>query len=612
MSSSSKIMIALILAILSLGVVMYIFADDLLTNPYERTYQITYEPNGGELSGNIPETYTPGDKLYLPSAYKEGELLAGWYLDKDLTIEFDGKTAGMYGDIKLYAAWVINLSGHTITFSKSGYYERGFNSYTLSGYLTCTYLYYSEAKKSYYIQNDDITTYTYTNIGGESYTETGSTAYWGAETDRTVKYGGTETIKTSQGLVECDVYIFTYPNGGVEKHWDSVDSWITYKMEYTYTYGTILKSEYKVTYTYISDGMTDQEIECELDIYEGYNVTVSGASSSTYSPGQQISLTASTADGTAFGGWYDESLNLISKNETYTFIIGGPTVLYASNTNRYDLTVASDEDIDLDSLTGLKYGSYDIVQVDTGAEDTSIRGLYTFSDGGSYRIEAESEGKLCFFNLKVTGDVDRTFTWKYSGHEYTVTLGIDYDDYLYAVGYYTPDERWTDSRNNYSHDKSFVILSYTDERMAPYMEELVDKLIAELNKQYRSISETTLLNYLLAFTQYIEYQSDEEYMDLEEYWKFPLETLFDQGGDCEDTSILFCALAHQSREKLGMDYKTAIVLLPSHMAGAVKLSGDRAWSYCETTSTRYRVGDVPSDMKYYFPNGWDCEILEIA
>ena len=124
----------------------------------------------------------------------------------------------------------------------------------------------------------------------------------------------------------------------------------------------------------------------------------------------------------------------------------------------------------------------------------------------------------------------------------------------------------------------------------------MDKMLSALKEKHPTITEEMLLNYILKFTQYIEYQSDEEYMGYTEYWKLPIETLYDQGGDCEDTSILFCAISHQCREKLNMNYKTGILLLPGHMAGWIKLTADSKWKYCETTTKDYDVGEVPTSM----------------
>jgi len=109
------------------------------------------------------------------------------------------------------------------------------------------------------------------------------------------------------------------------------------------------------------------------------------------------------------------------------------------------------------------------------------------------------------------------------------------------------------------------------------------------------------------FTQNIEYQEDERYTGYSEYWKFPLETLCDQGGDCEDTAILFVALAHVCADKLGLDYKLAIQLLPQHAGGAVLLDDPEGYDtnpygyiFAETTATGYDLGDVPGKVEDEF------------
>ena len=93
-------------------------------------------------------------------------------------------------------------------------------------------------------------------------------------------------------------------------------------------------------------------------------------------------------------------------------------------------------------------------------------------------------------------------------------------------------------------------------------------------------------------------------MGYEEYWKFPLETLYDHGGDCEDTSILMAALCK------AMGYESSLLLLPGHMAAGVHFDTDlelggyyfrndpqKVYYYCETTSTGFHVGEIPTDMR---------------
>lgn len=144
--------------------------------------------------------------------------------------------------------------------------------------------------------------------------------------------------------------------------------------------------------------------------------------------------------------------------------------------------------------------------------------------------------------------------------------------------------------------------------MKRYAAELTDFLIEAYKAKRTDVDAKDYLSYLLAFTQYIPYQTDEEYMGYKEYWKFPLETLYDNGGDCEDTSILFVALAHESMAKLGFDYDVALQIMPGHVCAAIKsssISGETnpyGYRYCETTSEKYKIGEIPSKMKDYFVN----------
>lgn len=124
---------------------------------------------------------------------------------------------------------------------------------------------------------------------------------------------------------------------------------------------------------------------------------------------------------------------------------------------------------------------------------------------------------------------------------------------------------------------------------------------------------------VLSFVQdAIPYQYDSTTYSAEEYWQFPLETLYLGTGDCEDTSILFAAICKQ------MGWDAALFLLYGHMAAGVTLdeftdetpgrssylssktnyctsSDGTRYYYCETTgdSDSYHVGDVPSGQSLY-------------
>ncbi|MGN0137118.1 MAG: hypothetical protein ACI381_00700, partial [Candidatus Methanomethylophilaceae archaeon] len=139
-----------------------------------------------------------------------------------------------------------------------------------------------------------------------------------------------------------------------------------------------------------------------------------------------------------------------------------------------------------------------------------------------------------------------------------------------------------------------------DKQFVTYNDKYVLQLASSFKNMTSGMTDLQRMNFLLAFTQYIEYQSDDVFTGYEEYWKYPVETLYDQGGDCEDTSILFSAIAE------AMGYNTSLLLFPGHMAAGVDLASGTGnvyfpvdgykFYYCETTATGYSVGVKPSNV----------------
>ena len=86
-----------------------------------------------------------------------------------------------------------------------------------------------------------------------------------------------------------------------------------------------------------------------------------------------------------------------------------------------------------------------------------------------------------------------------------------------------------------------------------------------------------------------------------EYPRYPLETLFDRGGDCEDTSILVAALL----DRMGYDICLLILSKANHCAVGVSLDGvtgsyynhdGKKYYYLETTGEGWEIGDIPSSI----------------
>ena len=62
-----------------------------------------------------------------------------------------------------------------------------------------------------------------------------------------------------------------------------------------------------------------------------------------------------------------------------------------------------------------------------------------------------------------------------------------------------------------------------------------------------------------------EYYTDDDLYGRSEYWAYPLETLYNGGGDCEDTTFL-CAALYEAA-----GYGAGVFMVPGHAFAAVSL-----------------------------------------
>jgi hypothetical protein len=103
----------------------------------------------------------------------------------------------------------------------------------------------------------------------------------------------------------------------------------------------------------------------------------------------------------------------------------------------------------------------------------------------------------------------------------------------------------------------------------------------------------------VTFVQSLEYEPDlSPNGELIEWPKYPLETLWDGGGDCEDLAILAAALLFR------LGYDVALLFLPGHVAlgiaGAEGLPGtflevgDERYYYYEPTQEGWEFGELPA------------------
>ncbi len=127
----------------------------------------------------------------------------------------------------------------------------------------------------------------------------------------------------------------------------------------------------------------------------------------------------------------------------------------------------------------------------------------------------------------------------------------------------------------------------------------VADMIRDIGAQL-SYSDADLAREAVRFVQeVIEYEYDKNTTYIDEYPRYPVETLYERVGDCEDTSILLAALLRE------LGFEVGLLSLPGHAAVALRTTDDysdgpyysfngKRYLYIESTGIR-DIGEIPKD-----------------
>jgi hypothetical protein len=189
------------------------------------------------------------------------------------------------------------------------------------------------------------------------------------------------------------------------------------------------------------------------------------------------------------------------------------------------------------------------------------------------------------------GYYDKSFAWDYNGKHWTWNLSIPVD--LYNAYKSVPVSTRT---QNGPAGYGFLTTTYDY-----YIKTLAQKLNDTTTQLgYNSFDQTS---FVLAFVQSLPYTSDKVTTGYDEYPRFPIETLVNDGGDCEDTAILFASLT------LSMGYGTVYINPPNHYAVGIlgndfqgtywtyPTGSNNTYYYCETTGDGFTIGQLPDEFK---------------
>ena len=190
----------------------------------------------------------------------------------------------------------------------------------------------------------------------------------------------------------------------------------------------------------------------------------------------------------------------------------------------------------------------------------------------------------------------QTFKWSYSDHDYNWSLSIPkalYDSYKKV-----PDA----TRTNACLAGYGFVTTTNDYYIRWVAQELNESAGRDGYDEFETVS------FILAFVQSLPYTSDLATTGYEEYPRFPVETLVDNGGDCDCKSVLFACVV------LIMGYGTVYINPPGHLAVGVlgdDLDGyyftheNGKYYYCDPVGGGSKIGELPDEYKGVTTNIYD-------
>ncbi|MBS3815711.1 MAG: hypothetical protein KGY45_04025 [Hadesarchaea archaeon] len=200
--------------------------------------------------------------------------------------------------------------------------------------------------------------------------------------------------------------------------------------------------------------------------------------------------------------------------------------------------------------------------------------------------------------------------------------------------YYVVHHEWNYDGSKWTYDTEIPKSSYeyfSNKDRTNYYAEYVtnpadDEWMNRLGKQFKDIASEEgwgsfkAVSFVLAFVQNMPYTNDKVTTGYDEYPRYPIETIIDGGGDCEDSAILFASIIRK------MNYDSALLKLEAdkHMAGGIAVSQglisnwDQPYSltyythqgsnyaYCETTGVGWELGEKPGEI-----TGISAQVIDV-
>ncbi len=193
----------------------------------------------------------------------------------------------------------------------------------------------------------------------------------------------------------------------------------------------------------------------------------------------------------------------------------------------------------------------------------------------------------------VDGTVSKTYSWKYLNTDLTFTVSYSYSDYDEYAGTNGASllTRAGNNKGDYSVIPNFIVVNSTVTEIENSLESLYLKNFGT------KASGQGYAEFILAFVQEcFTYTYDQYLYGQSEYYAFPMETIYNGSGDCEDTSILCASLF------VAAGYDAGVFLIPGHAIAAVALDDYDDSEHTVTSSYKSKVAvfSCTKDGKTYY------------
>jgi hypothetical protein len=230
--------------------------------------------------------------------------------------------------------------------------------------------------------------------------------------------------------------------------------------------------------------------------------------------------------------------------------------------------------------------SKDALQKDSDATKASLQTQISSQSASIASLQGTNASLQSNLTAATNTQIRVYYSFKYQTTTFNWDLSIPLSEFLY----YKDKTRATDN-SKYS---AMVSDSHGDAILNVLVQKVKDASLAN------NLKKTDTVDLVGAFIQSLQHSNQDTATPYDDHALYPIETLFQQGGDCEDNSILAAALL----QRLEYNQVFFVFSQPKHIALGIDVPTSlytngweyqaKKYTYLETTGHNYPLGSAPA------------------